>query len=200
MPTRRCILISAAGFMLAASGARARTPDELPSQAEVFTDPVTPMLGNPSGDVTIVEFFDYQCPYCKSTYPALKQFVADDGNLRLMMRDWPIFGPSSQLAAERVLALDPEGYLKAHEALMATEGRLSESDVLAILDDAGVAELPAAHARNAVADTLARNDRMANAFGLAGTPAFVIGSRVFGGVLDRNGLAQAVLEARGERG
>ncbi|WP_247648144.1 DsbA family protein [Pannonibacter phragmitetus] len=185
--------------MLAASGARARAPDELPSQAEVFTDPVTPVLGNPDGDVTIVEFFDYQCPYCKSTYPALKLFVADDGNVRLMMRDWPIFGPSSQLAAQRVLSLDPEGYLKAHEALMATEGRLAESDVLDILDEAGVAALPSAHAAEAVSETLERNDRMANAFGLVGTPAFVIGSRVFGGVLDRNGLAQAVLEARGER-
>jgi len=200
MPTRRCILIPAAGVMLAASGARASTQNELPSQDEVFTDPVTPVLGNPGGDVTIVEFFDYQCPFCKSTYPALKQFVADDGNVRLLMRDWPIFGPSSQLAAERVLALDPQGYLKAHEALMATDGRLAESDVVDILADAGIADLPAAHAPDAVADTLSRNERMANAFGLAGTPAFVIGSRVFGGVLDRNGLAQAVLEARGERG
>jgi len=199
MPTRRSFLISTATVLLTAPNARAITLTEQPSREEVFTDPVTPLLGNPDGDVTIVEFFDYQCPFCKSSYPELKRFVADDGNVGLIMRDWPIFGPSSQLASERVLALDPEGYRIAHEALMATDGRLTESDVREILDDAGVDGLPAAHTPDVVAETLSRNDRMANAFGLAGTPAFVIGSKVYGGVLDARGLAQAVLEARGEQ-
>lgn len=199
MPTRRRVLISTAGLMLAAPTAAVLAQAEQPSAAEVFNDSVTPVLGNPDGDVTIVEFFDYQCPFCKSTYPVLKQFVAEDGNVRLLMRDWPIFGAASRLAAERVLALDPKSYLRAHDALMGTEGRLSETDVMEILMDTGVDGLAPTHSAEAVLDTLTRNERMASAFGLAGTPAFVIGSRIYGGVLDRSGLAQAVLEARGER-
>ncbi|OJY71946.1 MAG: hypothetical protein BGP12_12585 [Rhodospirillales bacterium 70-18] len=198
MPSRRCFLISTAALLsIPATGTRVAA--QQPSPEDVFSDPVTPVLGNPNGDVTIVEFFDYQCPFCKSTYPELKKFVGDDGNLRLMMRDWPIFGEASRFAAERVLALDPQAYGRAHEALMGTEGRLTESDVIEVLEDASVKGLASAHSPEAVADTLSRNDRMAKAFGLSGTPSFAIGSKIYGGVLDRAGLTQAVLEARGKR-
>ncbi|MFG1396418.1 DsbA family protein [Roseixanthobacter pseudopolyaromaticivorans] len=198
MQSRRCFLISTAA-LLAIPTTVTRVAAQQPSREEVFFDPVTPVLGNPDGDVTIVEFFDYQCPFCKSTYPELKKFVSDDGNLRLMMRDWPIFGEASRFAAEHVLALDPQAYGRAHEALMGTEGRLAESDVIEVLEDASVKGLAPAHSPEAVADTLSRNDRMAKAFGLAGTPSFAIGSKIYGGVLDRTGLAQAVLEARRKR-
>lgn len=198
MPSRRCFLISTAA-LLSVPVTGTRVAAQQPSPEEVFSDPVTPVLGNPNGEVTIVEFFDYQCPFCKSTYPELKRFVSDDGNLRLVMRDWPIFGEASRFAAERVLALDPQAYGRAHEALMGTEGQLTENDVIEVLEDTSVKGLTPAHSPEAVADTLSRNDRMAKAFGLAGTPSFAIGSKIYGGVLDRNGLAQAVLEARGKR-
>ena len=198
MQSRRRFLISTAA-VLSIPATFTRVAAQQPSREEVFSDPVTPVLGNPDGDVTIVECFDYQCPYCKSTYPELKKFVSEDGNLRLMMRDWPIFGEASRFAAERVLALDPQDYGRAHEALMDTEGRLTENDILEVLEDASVKGLAPAHSPEAVADTLSRNDRMAKAFGLAGTPSFAIGSKIYGGVLDRTGLAQAVLEARGKR-
>lgn len=198
MPSRRCFLVSTAAFLSVPSAVTPAAAEQ-PSRKDVFSDRVTPVLGNPDGDVTIVEFFDYQCPFCKSTYPELKKFVGDDGNLRLLMRDWPIFGDVSRFAAERILALNPQAYRLAHEAVMGTEGRLTENDFIELLEDAGVKGLAPAHSLEAVADTLSRNDRMAKAFGLAGTPSFAIGSKIYGGVLDRNGLTQAVLEARGKR-
>lgn len=198
MQSRRCLLISTAAFVLITATGTSVAARQ-PTREEVFFDPVTPVLGNPNGAVTIVEFFDYQCPFCKSTYPALKEFVADDGNVRLLMRDWPIFGEASRFAAERVLGLGPQAYGRAHEALMGTKGRLAQSDILEILDEASNGGLPPAHSADSVADTLSRNERMAKAFGLSGTPSFVIGSKVYGGVLDRAGLAQAVREARGKR-
>src|SRR5579863_5486912 len=79
-------------------------PDDILSRDSVLRDPEIPSLGNPDGDLTVVEYFDYQCPYCKKMAPELAQFVREDGHIRLVLKDWPVFGAMSTAAAEIALA------------------------------------------------------------------------------------------------
>lgn len=168
---------------------------------EVFHDPDAPVLGNPDGDVTVVEFFDYQCPYCKKGHPDIKSVVAEDGNVRLIMKDWPIFGGASVLAAQLVLAANEIGaYEKAMETLMATPAGLNEGDIKKLLDAAGfdtgqLAEAVQRH-NTRVSNLLTRNYNQAVAFNFRGTPSFVIGKAAASGVLGKDQLRQAIRSAR----
>ena len=170
--------------------ARAQEQPLRPTVDEVMFDPANPVLGNPEGDVTIVEFFDYQCPYCKANHPVLNEMVEADGNVRLVMKDWPIFGAASL-----------GSYLTANDALMATEGRLDDTLIEETLTKAGldVAALEAAYGENR--DTwdglLTRNGAQAAAFQLRGTPAFIIGTVIYPGAMDKAGLENAIAMARG---
>ncbi len=177
------------------------------SQAEaltpqtVFFDPDAPVLGNPNGDVTIAEFFDYQCPFCKKDYPILESFLKSDPNVRLVMKDWPVFGPPSVRASHLVFGASTYGqYETAFNALMSTKGLLSDAQVTKTLTDAGidVAKAQAGYeAQKARWDgLLARNEAQAQAFGLQGTPAFIIGRTIYPGYLDAAALRKAVAEAR----
>ena len=78
--------------------------DDTLSRDAVLRDPEIPALGNPQGDLTVVEYFDYQCPYCKKLAPQIAQVVRDDGKIRLVLKDWPIFGAVSKSAAQLTLA------------------------------------------------------------------------------------------------
>ena len=169
---------------------------------DILNDPDQPVLGNPQGDVTVVEFFDYQCPYCKGGHPDLMAEVEADGNLRLVMKDWPIFGDASVLAAQLVLGAVAGGnYLAAQSALMATPARLSEDDVRATLTGAGLdpAVMLEAYRQNRRTwdGLMGRNSQQAAALGLQGTPAFIIGRGLHAGALDRDRLRRAIAEARG---
>lgn len=180
-------------------GAKAQTP---PSIDDVLFDPDQPVQGNPEGDLTIVEYFDYQCPFCKRNHPDLMRAVAADGNIRLLMKDWPIFGASSVRAAQLALGgLDDGSYAQAHAALMATPGRLSDRDVDAALQGAGLSPetLLAGYRRHRsrLDGLITRNSRQAAAFGLSGTPAFIIGTVIYPGALNAADLASAIAQARG---
>ncbi len=203
--TRRAILGTAAGFIAASSltfagrAAKAETADM--TIDEVLFDPDNPVLGNPDGDVTIVEYFDYQCPYCKANHPVLTDVVESDGNIRLVMKDWPIFGAPSVTASQLALgAAKGGGYEKASDALMATEGRLSDEIVRQTLSDAGFdpSALEAAYkADRAIWDgLLGRNSKQASLMGLQGTPAFIIGTTIYPGAMDKAALLEAVALAR----
>ncbi len=172
-----------------------------PTAQEVFFDPDIPVLGNPKGDVTIVEFFDYQCPYCKLGHPDLMKTVEKDGNVRLVMKDFPIFGTVSIYAANLVLAAHAAGqYEKAMDALMATEGRLRKSDVDEALKKAGLdpVALNAAFKKNSqnIDAIIVRNMAQATAFNLHGTPAFIIGQKIYPGLMNEKALTEAIAEAR----
>ncbi|WP_323718120.1 MULTISPECIES: DsbA family protein [Paracoccus] len=206
--TRREILALTAGAGLAgiAGGAvlwtRGRGTETAGLTIEdVLHDPDNPVLGNPEGALTIVEYFDYQCPYCKMGHSMLTRVVAEDGDIRLAMKDWPIFGGSSVLASQLVLGTVSVGdYEVAHEALMATQARLSEDQVRQVLRDGGIdtdAALAAYRAERGKWDgLLARNGRQAAELGLQGTPAFIIGARIYPGALDETRLRGAIAEAR----
>lgn len=169
---------------------------------DVLFDPDQPVLGNPGGDVTVVEFFDYQCPFCKRGHPDLMAEVEADGNVRLVMKDWPIFGGASVLASQLVLGAVEEGtYVAAQAALMATPARLSEDDVRDTLAAAGLdpAAMLAAYRqdRERWDGLMGRNSRQAAALGLQGTPAFIIGQSLLPGALDHDRLRAAIAAARG---
>ncbi len=181
--TRRMMLgaggaLILAGFVGGGMALRRRAAEL--ADTDVLDDPDIPVLGNPQGDVTIVEFFDYQCPFCKRGHQDLLALVAGDGNIRLMMRDWPVFGAPSVLAAQLVLGAASLGeYASAHGALMATEGRLAAPQIRRALAGVGVDHIAAEDAfrrdRTRWDALLSRNAAHAARMGLQGTPVFAIG-------------------------
>lgn len=190
-------LAVAGGLMLVNRSAGAQQM----SMNEVFFDKEAPVLGNPKGKVTVVEFFDYQCPYCKSSHPMVNKVVKQDGDVRLVMKDWPVFGSASIFAAQAVLGAAQIGkYEIAFEALMKTKGKLSEEMVEKTLTGAGISMKEIAVAVNKnnkkISGLLDRNYNQALGFNFAGTPAFVIGKTIYPGVLDEKGLKDAIAKAR----
>lgn len=159
----------------------------------------SPVLGNPDGDVLMVEFFDYRCPYCRAVAPKVMESVRADGAIRLVMKEFPILGPDSVYAARAALAADQQGkYGPFHAALMAAAGKLSEKAVLAIARDVGldIGRLQQDMASPEVDDELRRNAELAKALGIGGTPAFIIGDQLVPGAVELEDLRKLVAEAR----
>lgn len=184
---------------IASTDAAAR---ELPSLSEVLFDPALPVLGNPDGDVTIAEFFDYACPYCKTVHPHLKRIIEEDGGIRLVMKDWPINGDLVWYASRMVLAADRLGsYASAHAAVMEIESGLT----MRRIDDAMRArDINVGEVRDAldvhladIDSLLARNQKQARGLPLPGTPAFIVGSKLYRRPLNPEDIRRAVSEARG---
>jgi protein-disulfide isomerase len=166
---------------------------------ELIHAPDAPVLGNPSGDVTIVEFFDYQCPYCKSTARSVLETVSADGNVRLVFKEFPILGPASEYAAKAALAAQKQGkYRELHMALMAFKGKLTEEDVMRLATDLGLDAIRLAEDMEApeIAASLARNHELAGALGVRGTPAFVIGDQLVPGAITVDEMRQRIAAAR----
>ncbi|MBA8837419.1 DsbA family protein [Ochrobactrum sp. RH2CCR150] len=202
MINRRQMLAVSAGTIatLGFSGAQGLA-QAVPTVAEVLYDKEIPVLGNPHGNVTIVEYFDYQCPYCKKGHGELMRVVKDDGNVRLVLKDWIIFGDMSAYAARLVLAAEKSGnYVKAMEALMATPGRLTKEQVDAAMKKGGLdaAKLEAAYKADSkrINGILERNMNQGEAFNFSGTPSFVIGTKLYGGVMKQQELIAAIADAR----
>ena len=190
------------GLQLAPRSALAQNNDEtVLTEALVLRDPDIPVAGNPKGDITIVEYFDYQCPYCRKVEPELRQVVQDDGKVRLVQKDWPILGPVSVIAARMVLASKyQDKYPKAHEALISANSKLTEPRIRELLAGAGIdvdrvmRDLDTnAKAIDAI---LARNNDQATAFGFNGTPSFIVGKFRVPGVLTMAQFDQAIADAR----
>lgn len=171
------------------------------SKDAVLRDPENPVLGNPQGDITIIEYFDYQCPYCKKISPVLDQVVNEDKKIRLIFKDWPILGEPSGYAARLVLAAKYQNkYEAAHRALMAKVGRLTEAVIDEALTKAGVdlakAKADLAANKPAIDGLLKRNNEQAEEFGFRGTPAFVVGTFRVPGGLTAEQFKLAIADAR----
>jgi len=171
------------------------------TEALVLRDPDIPVAGNPDGDITIVEYFDYQCPYCRKVEPELKQVVHDDGKVRLVQKDWPVLGPVSAVAARMALACRyQDKYLQAHDALIGVNSKLTEPRIRELLAGAGidvdrVARDLESNAK-AIDAILARNNDQASAFGFNGTPSFIVGKFRVPGVLTMEQFDMAIADAR----
>lgn len=175
--------------------------DEVLTKDAVLRDAEIPVLGNPQGDITIVEYFDYQCPFCKKIAPVLDQVVNEDKKVRLVLKDWPILGDPSGYAARLVLATKYQGkYEPAHRALIAKVGRLTEAVIDETLAQAGVdvakAKTDLESNKAAIDALLKRNNAQAEAFGFRGTPAFVVGTFRIPGGLTAEQFKLAIADAR----
>jgi protein-disulfide isomerase len=190
------------GAAFEAGSARAEGDDDnVLTEALVLRDPDIPVAGNVEGDVPIVEYFDYQCPYCRKLEPELRRVVQDDGKVRLIWKDWPILGPASVVAARLVLASRyQDKFIPAHEALIAVKSKLTDARIREVLAEAGIdvdratADLTA-HGKEIDA-ILARNNDQATAFGFKGTPAFIVGKFRVPGVLTVPQFGEVLADAR----
>lgn len=204
-PTRRQALgvLGAGAVMLGfAPGAALGQDDEMVlTEALVLRDPDIPVTGNPSGDITIVEYFDYNCPYCRKIAPELAQVVQDDGKVRLVLKDWPILGPVSVVASRMALACKyQDKYIQAHDALIGVASKLTEPRIRELLAGAGIdidrADRDLAANAKALDAIIARNGDQATAFGFRGTPSFIVGKFRVPGVLTMPQFEQVIADAR----
>jgi protein-disulfide isomerase len=171
------------------------------TEALVLRDPEIPVAGNADGDITIVEYFDYQCPYCRKIAPELRQVVQDDGKVRLVLKDWPILGPISVVASRLALASKyQDKYVQAHEALIGLNVKLTEPKLREVLAGAGIdverLNRDLAGNTKAIDAILARNDDQGKAFGFKGTPSFIVGKFRVPGALTAEEFNQAIADAR----
>jgi protein-disulfide isomerase len=171
------------------------------TEALVLRDPEIPVAGNAKGDITIVEYFDYQCPYCRKVEPELQQVVHDDGKIRLVLKDWPILGPVSVVASRMALASKyQDKFTQAHAALIGVNSKLTEPRIRELLAGAGIdvdrLDRDLAANSKAIDTILARNNDQATAFGFNGTPSFIVGKFRVPGVLTMEQFGQAIADAR----
>lgn len=178
---------------LAAKQALAQRKDE------IFRDPDTPVFGNPKGDVSVVEFFDYRCPYCKGMFESLNDTVKKDGNIRLVMKELPILGPDSVVAARAAIASRAQGRYEAfHDALMRVDGPLTEDVVMKTAASVGLdtTRLKQDMDDPKVDKVIDGDLDLAKALNITGTPGFVIGEQIMSGAMPPDAFKQVVAEAR----
>lgn len=168
---------------------------------QLLDDPSSPVLGNPRGNATVVEFFDYRCPYCRLMQPKLHALVAGDPEIRLVLKEWPVFGGPSIEAARVALASAWQGkYAAVHEALFATPPPLDQAAIRQTARQAGVdmdrLDRDTVARSGELDQMLAQNGAAAHVLGLRGTPTFVIGSAVIPGALSLDDLKGVIATAR----
>jgi protein-disulfide isomerase len=166
---------------------------------EVFDDPATPVGGDPRGDVTIVEFFDYRCPYCKQVRPAIQKLLDQDRKLRFVYKEFPVLGEQSDIAAHAALAARLQGkYEPLHNAMMAAKGQITEEAVYRLAGSVGldVDRLKRDMTDPEIDRALSANRSLAKALDLRGTPGFVIGDHIIPGAIDLDALKTMVADAR----
>lgn len=162
-------------------------------------DPNAPVLGNPDGDVTVVEFFDYNCPYCRRVKPHIEALLDEDPNVRLVYREWPILGDGSVFAARAALAAREQGkYEEFHWALMGMQGRAEEASVIQVAQEIGldIAQLRRDMQAPEIDAHIAASMEMSRLLGFNGTPSFVIGDALVPGVIEADQMIRLTQEAR----
>ena len=172
-------------------------------EGELLRDSENPTGGNPNGNVTIVEFNDYQCPYCKRAYVSVKAVAKADGNVKIIYKDLPILGEPSKIAAQAALAAIKQGkHAELHAALMENNARLDRGKILEIAASVGLnlPQLEQDMQDPKIQRMIERNMAVASALGVRGTPAFVIGNQFVPGAVDVDALKQLIADARKGKG
>ncbi|GAB6052349.1 DsbA family protein [Magnetospira thiophila] len=170
-------------------------------QEVIERNPASPLYGNPEGDVTLVEFFDYNCGYCKKAFPDVVALLEKDGQVRYVLKELPILSEESQIAARAALAvwqLDKDKYFAFHSALMSLRGGLNEARILKAAEDLGLDKdkVKAAMVSPEVDKELTVNHQLAQMLGINGTPAFIIGQQIMPGAVGRARLEELIAAAR----
>jgi len=173
--------------------------------AELFDDGYSFVGGNPDGDITLVEFLDYRCAYCRRAMPEVASLLASDGNIRLIVKELPILGDASVLASRFAIATKtlagPEAYKQTHDALMNYQGDISMvtlgriADGLGLDRDAILAEMDS----DATLTEIARTRALAAQLQISGTPTFVLQDELLRGFVQADQMAQIVAEKRANR-
>ncbi|MEH6402964.1 MAG: DsbA family protein [Sneathiella sp.] len=172
------------------------------AQKDLEDDGYSFVAGNPNGDVTIVEFFDYRCGYCKKSFPDLMKTVEEDGNVRLVLKEFPILGEQSVLAAQAVMASQLQGkYEPFHKILMQARGGLTLDRINEYAAQVGIdtARLGADMKSDEIRNNIRQTYTLANALGITGTPAFVIGGRLASGAIPPRQMKMMIAEARAKK-
>lgn len=176
-----------------------RQAQEVLAHQDRLINPADPVGGNPAGDVTIVEFFDVRCPYCRGMEPDMAKLLAADHSVRVVYKDLPILGPPSLLASRALLAAQKQGgYEKLRTLLMQAPPEITEASIRVAVIAAGLdwPRLRRDMDDAAIRERLASNLQLARELGIEGTPALVIGQRFIPGAADFAELQSAVAEAR----
>lgn len=170
----------------------------------IFNDSNSVVGGNPNGDVTLVEFFDYQCGYCKRVHPVVRQLLQEDQNIKFVYKEFPILGPASTYAAKAAIASIEQGkYLVFHDALMEVKGGLSEELVLKIASNVGLDPEKLSESivdqNDKLNEIMQLNRNLAGDLAINGTPAFIIGNDIIRGAVGLDVLKRLVAEARASK-
>lgn len=168
---------------------------------EIERDPTSPVIGAADGDVTIVEFLDYRCTYCKKVFPAVRDLLKEDGRIRYVVKELPILSPESVVASKAALAVwreTPDKYMAFHAALMTARGSLSDTRILELAGEAGLDARAVAAAMKdpEITAILGRNHELAQALNIQGTPAFVVGGHLIPGAVGVDALRELVAATR----
>ncbi len=172
------------------------------NEEEIFRDGYSLVAGNPDGDVTVVEFSDYNCGFCKRAHGEVAKLIESDGNIRLVVKEFPILGPGSVMAGRAALASsmqqDGEKYVEFNDALMMHRGSHSEATIMSIAEEVGLdlAQLEKDMESDEVAEKLKRTNDLAEILSINGTPAFVIGNQVVRGFVPAEELEKLAEAAR----
>lgn len=171
------------------------------NRAEIETPFAGAWAGNDGGDVVLVEFFDYACPYCRASVPDVQRLLKEDKNLKVVWRDLPILGPASEEAAMASLSAAKQNRYAAFHDAMFSGGRPSHEGVIAAVRKARLNEGRTASDMKSAAlkAEVDKNIGLARALGLTGTPAYIVGDRILSGAVGYEGLKKAIAEARAKR-
>ncbi|MGE3976750.1 MAG: DsbA family protein [Nitrospira sp.] len=167
-------------------------------QNELLHDPASPVSGNPKGEITLVEFYDYRCGFCKKAASAVTELQKQDSRVRVVYKDFPILGEPSELAAKAALASQAQGKHQAfHEALLASHADMSKAAILKIAMNVGLdpKRLEADMADPKWQAVIDKNRALARDLGISGTPGFIVGNELVPGWLDLNGLKELIARA-----
>ena len=167
-------------------------------QHELLHDPTSPVSGNPKGEITLVEFYDYRCGYCRKAAQAVTDLQKEDPRVRVVYKDFPILGEPSELAAKAALASQAQGKHQAfHEALLASHADMTKEEILKIAAGVGLDanRLEADMANPQWQAVIEKNRALAQDLGISGTPGFIVGNELVPGLLDLTGLKELITRA-----
>lgn len=171
-------------------------------QQDLLHDPSSPVSGNPNGEITVVEFFDYRCGFCKRAAPAVTQLQKEDSRVRIVYKDFPILGEPSEMAAKAALASQAQGKHQAfHEALLGSKTEITKEELLRVAAQVGLDpnRLEADMANPEWQKVIDRNRALAKELGINGTPGFIVGTELVPGALDVNGLKDLIARAESRK-
>jgi protein-disulfide isomerase len=186
---------------LAFSALPAFAQEDVITEELIWRDPAIPAAGNANGNLTIAEYSDFNCPYCRKVFPILQKVVREDGNVRLVYKLWPIFGPASVYSAQMTLASRAQGkYVQAYDALMTSPSRVTEGSTEKTLASIGVdvnrAKQDLQKNVKEIGAVLKRHHTQAEGLGFQGTPSFIIGKYRLFGAREEEVFKQAIVGAR----